>query len=154
MNIAQRPVMDENLYARIRGRVSLSWQQICLGGILLLAAVLNLALLDPGYYTNEYYAAAVRSMLGSWHNFFFNSFDPGGFISIDKPPVALWLETASAWLFGYNGISLILPSALAGVGSVALLYVTVKRVFGPLAALIAAFVLAITPIAVVMSRHN
>lgn len=93
-------------------------------------------------------------MLQNWHNFFFNAYDPGGFITIDKPPVALWFQTASAWLVGYNGVSLILPSALAGVGSVALLYHMVSRYFGTIAGLASAFILAITPIFVVMSRHN
>src|SRR5215207_4166427 len=136
MSVTQMPIADKKLRVRdwVR-KIALTWQQICLGGILLLSAVLNLALLDLEYYTNDYYSAAVRSMLGNWHNFFFNAYDPGGFITVDKPPVALWLETASAWLFGYNGISILLPSALTGIGSVALMYVMVKRVFGPVAGL-------------------
>ena len=36
---------------------------------------------------NLYYAAAVRSMLDAWHNFVFASFDPGGSLTIDKPPL-------------------------------------------------------------------
>ena len=42
-------------------------------------------------YGNAYYTAAIKSMSLSWHNFFFVSFDPGGFVSVDKPPVALWI---------------------------------------------------------------
>jgi hypothetical protein len=42
-------------------------------------------LLEEGY-ANTYYAAGVKSMLTSWHNFFFVSFDSGGFVSLDKPP--------------------------------------------------------------------
>jgi 4-amino-4-deoxy-L-arabinose transferase-like glycosyltransferase len=30
-------------------------------------------------------------MSGNWHNFFFNAFDPAGFVSLDKPPVAFWI---------------------------------------------------------------
>lgn len=136
------------------GKLSLTRYQAVFGAILLLAAILNLIMLNPNAFSNEYYAAAVRSMLTSWHNFFFNSFDPGGFVTVDKPPVFLWLETISAWIFGYNGITIVLPSALAGVGSVALLHQLVKKIFGPIAALVAAFTLAITPIAVIMNRHN
>lgn len=35
-----------------------------------------------------YYAAAVRSMSGSWHSFIFGAFDPAGTISLDKLPGA------------------------------------------------------------------
>jgi 4-amino-4-deoxy-L-arabinose transferase-like glycosyltransferase len=147
-------VVEEKIITKNKAKLTFSWHQKCFAGILFLSACLNLLLLDFNSYTNQYYASAVRSMLASWHNFFYNSFDPGGFITVDKPPVALWLQTISAWLFGYNGVTILLPSALAGVGSVALLYNMVKRGFGPVAGLIAAFALAITPIMVVMNRHN
>jgi 4-amino-4-deoxy-L-arabinose transferase-like glycosyltransferase len=60
-------------------------------------------------------------MLTSWSNFFFVSFD-AGFVSLDKPPLGLWVQAASAWLFGFNGLALLLPQAIAGVLSVAVLY--------------------------------
>ena len=103
---------------------------------------------------NEYYAAAVRSMLQSWHNFFFVSFDPGGFVTVDKPPLGFWIQTASAKLFGFHGWTILLPQALAGVPSVALLYHLVRRVSGPAAGLVAALALAVTPISVVTNRNN
>src|SRR5207249_313180 len=91
------------------------YSQLALGAILLLATGLNVVGLDREAYGNTYYAAAVKSMLTSWHAFFFASFDSGGFVSVDKPPVGLWAQTASAWLFGFNGLSLLLPQAVAGV---------------------------------------
>jgi 4-amino-4-deoxy-L-arabinose transferase-like glycosyltransferase len=121
---------------------------------MLLAAFLNFYALDKNGYTNEYYAAAVKSQLVSWQNFFFNAYDPAGFITLDKPPVAFWLETASAWLFGYSGVSILIPSALAGMGSVLLVFQMVKKAFGSVAGLLAGLALAVTPIAVVMNRHN
>src|SRR3989304_1903979 len=93
-------------------------------------------------------------MLTSWHTFFFASFDPGGFVMVDKPPLGLWVQAASAKLFGFSGLSLLLPQALAGVLSVLLLYHLVRRVFGPTAGLIAALVLAVTPISVAANRNN
>ena len=45
----------------------------------------------------------------SWHNFFFVSFDPGGLVTVDKPPLALWVQAASAKLFGFSPLSLLLP---------------------------------------------
>ena len=127
---------------------------MALWSILALAVCLNFYRLDQNGYTNEYYAAAVKSMLANWHNFFFNAYDPGGFITLDKPPVAFWLQTVSAWLFGYSEVSLLLPSAIAGVVSVALVYYLIQRTFGPVAGLLAALALAVTPISVVMNRHN
>ncbi len=84
-------------------------------------------------------------MLTSWSNFFFVSFD-AGFVSVDKPPLGLWIQAASAWLFGFHGWALLLPQAIAGVLSVALIYHLVRRPFGPVAGLLAALVLAVTPI--------
>ncbi len=130
------------------------WHRPALGGILALAALLNFWALDRLGYANSYYAAAVRSMLQSWHNFFFVSFDPGGFVTIDKPPLGFWLQTASAKLFGFSGVSLLLPEALAGVLSVAVLYRLVARTWGRGAGLLAALFLAVTPVSVVTSRNN
>src|SRR5579864_3310151 len=90
-----------------------------LGVVLLVAAGLDFFRLSSAGFANTYYAAAVRSMSESWHNFFFSSFDPGGFVTIDKPPVGFWFQVLSVKLFGFHGVSLLLPEALAGVLSVA-----------------------------------
>jgi 4-amino-4-deoxy-L-arabinose transferase-like glycosyltransferase len=131
-----------------------SWQHVAMGMILLLAAALSFFRLDKLGYGNVYYAAAVKSMLQSWHNYFFVSFDSANFVSVDKPPVGLWVQTASAKLFGFTGWNLLWPQALAGVFSVAVLYMLVRRSFGPLAGVIAALALALTPINVVTNRNN
>lgn len=130
------------------------WSRLPLFAILILAAVLDFYGLSREGYSNTYYAAAVKSMTENWHAFFFNSLDPSGFVTIDKPPLGFWLQVASAKLFGYSGVSLMLPQALAGVCSVALLYYLVSRNFGKPAGLIAALALAITPISVVANRNN
>jgi 4-amino-4-deoxy-L-arabinose transferase-like glycosyltransferase len=145
--------VQEPLLKRSTAPTSL-WQKIALGIILLVAGVLNFWGLDQMGYSNTYYAAAVKSMLQSWHNFFFVSLDAGGFVSVDKPPLALWIQTASAKLFGFSGVSLILPEAIAGLLSVAVLYYLVRRVFGPGAGLVAALALAVMPVSVVVSRNN
>jgi 4-amino-4-deoxy-L-arabinose transferase-like glycosyltransferase len=132
---------------RLRGLVALAL-------ILLLAAGLRLWRLDQNGYGNLYCAATVRSMLVSWRNFFFGAFDPGGFLSVDKPPVSFWIQAASAKLLGFNGFSLILTQALEGVAAVALIYHLVQRRFGVPAALLASLVLAITPVSVAIDRSN
>ncbi|HTE84266.1 MAG TPA: hypothetical protein VK821_06010, partial [Dehalococcoidia bacterium] len=80
----------------------LRWETLGLLLILAGSASLNLLGLNRIGYANSYYAAAVRSMLQSWHNFFYISFDPGGFVSVDKPPLGYWIQTASAKLLGLH----------------------------------------------------
>ncbi|MGM0238960.1 MULTISPECIES: ArnT family glycosyltransferase [Enterococcus] len=103
---------------------------------------------------NSYYTAAVTSMVQSWHNFFYGAFDAAGFITVDKPPVALWFMAISAKIFGVHGWSVVLPSVLFGVGSVYLMYRLVKPRFGVLAGRIAALTMTLTPIVVANSRTN
>lgn len=122
--------------------------------VLAIAAVLRLWRLDDNGFGTEYYAAGVRSMLQGGWLFFYNAFDPAGFISLDKPPVAFWIQTGLASLLGFSGWTIHLPQALAGVASVALLHRLVRRPFGVAAGLTAALLLAVTPIAVAIDRSN
>jgi 4-amino-4-deoxy-L-arabinose transferase-like glycosyltransferase len=110
---------------------------LLLGAILALSAFSNLAWLASEEYANVYYAATVKNMLLSSHNFFFASFD-AGFVSVDKPPLGFWIQAASAYTFGFHGWSLLLPQALCGLLCVALLYHLVARSFGAVAGLLAA----------------
>ena len=103
---------------------------------------------------NPFYDAAVRSMGLSWHNFFFGALDPGGRISVDKPPIDLWLQVASTKLFGFNTTALLLPEALGGIVAAGLLYATIRPVFGLGAAMLAGLALAVLPISVVTSRSD
>lgn len=122
--------------------------------VVAVAAGLDTWNLAQNGYANVFYSAGVKSMLASWHNFFFASADPGGLISIDKPPVGLWAQAASAWLFGFSPVSLLLPEVLAGVAAVAAMYVIVRRRFGVLGASVAALALAVFPSFVAVSRDN
>lgn len=122
--------------------------------ILIMALLLRLWRLGVYGYGNEYYAAAVKSMLQSWQNFFFIAAEPGGSVMVDKPPLGLWLQAISAWIFGVNGFSLALPSVLAGTLSVYILYLIVKAIFNHHAALSAAFFLAVLPGVVWVDRTN
>jgi 4-amino-4-deoxy-L-arabinose transferase-like glycosyltransferase len=139
--------------ARLRARVDPLWAA-GLGLAIAVSAVLNTVRLAQNGYANIFYSAGVRSMIGSWHNFFFVSSDPGGLVSIDKPPLALWVQAASAKIFGFSPLSLLLPEALMGVAAVALLYVIVARRFGTWAGLGAAVTLAAFPSFVAVSRSN
>jgi 4-amino-4-deoxy-L-arabinose transferase-like glycosyltransferase len=118
------------------------------------ALVLNAWSLSRNEWGNTYYAAAARSMTRSWKNFFYGALDPGGWITVDKPPFALWFQAASAKLFGFSSWSILLPSAVAGALAVYLLTVTVRRVWGRTAGLIAGATLMLTPTVLAVSRSN
>ena len=89
--------------------------RVALAGVLAFSALLEFVNLSSNSWANQYYSAAVKSMLGSLHNFFFVSSDPGGLITVDKPPLGLWLQGASAAIFGFHPLSLLVPEALCAV---------------------------------------
>jgi 4-amino-4-deoxy-L-arabinose transferase-like glycosyltransferase len=130
------------------------WQRLGLGAVMLISIFMNFFQLGQNGFANLYYASAIRSMLDNWHNFFYVAFDPGGFVTVDKPPLGFWLQAASAKIFGFTPFSIFLPQALAGVLSVFLLYHLVRRHFGVVAGLLAALALAISPISVPTNRNN
>jgi 4-amino-4-deoxy-L-arabinose transferase-like glycosyltransferase len=121
--------------------------------ITLAAAVLRLVEIGK-VPPDPFYDAAVRSMTLSLHNFFFGAFEPGGSVSIDKPPVDLWLQVVSVKLLGFGRTSVKLPEALAGIAAVPLLFASVRRMWSTTAGLAAAIGLAVLPIEVITSRSD
>ena len=122
--------------------------------LLVLAALLYLWGLSKNGWANDYYSAAVHSMAGSWHDFLYGSFDAKGLMTVDKPPLALWVEALSAKIFGFNSLAILVPQALMGVASVGLLYDLTRRHWGRAAGTLAGLALALTPVIVAVSRHN
>ncbi|KZL93991.1 glycosyltransferase family 39 protein [Clostridium magnum] len=120
----------------------------------LLACVIYIWKLWDEGLANLYYSAGVYSMGQSFHAFFYNSIDSVGFISIDKPPLGLWIQVLFTKIFGFNGMAIVLPEALASVFSVYLIYKIINKRFGQTAGIISALVLALTPILVAVSRNN
>jgi len=110
--------------------------------LLALAGALNLWALTRNGWANDYYAAAVRSMSTSWHDFLFASLDRSGVMTVDKPPLALWVQALSVRIFGYHSLSILVPQALMGMASVALVYDLVRRRFGRLGGFVAGAALA------------
>jgi 4-amino-4-deoxy-L-arabinose transferase-like glycosyltransferase len=123
-------------------------------GLMALAAVLNLWNLSINGFANTYYAAAIRSMSSSWHDFLFASLDKSGLMTVDKPPLAFWIEALSARIFGFNSLAILVPEALMGVAAVAFVYDMTRRMFGRVAGGVAGLAFALTPITVAMARHN
>jgi 4-amino-4-deoxy-L-arabinose transferase-like glycosyltransferase len=126
---------------------------LLVGGVTLAAGFLRLHQIGATH-TNPFYDAAVRSMGSSWHAFFFGAYEPAASLSIDKPPLDLWLQVASTKLFGWGPVALILPQALAATAAVPLLYDLVRRVFGRPAGIAAAAALAVLPVSVLTARSD
>ncbi|MFC5829360.1 ArnT family glycosyltransferase [Nonomuraea insulae] len=132
------------------------WSRPAMWAVLAVAFVMYAWALSGN--ANEYYAATVLSGTKSWKAFFFGALDAGSYITVDKPPLALWVMGLSARLFGYGTWSMLLPQALAGAASVGLVYSAVRRAFpgtsGDVAALVAGVVMTLTPITVAINRDN
>jgi 4-amino-4-deoxy-L-arabinose transferase-like glycosyltransferase len=129
------------------------WEWAALASITVAAAVLRLLYIGR-VSPDPFYDAAVRSMGLSWHNFFFGAFEPGGSVSIDKPPVDLWLQVVSVKLFGFSSTTLKLPEIFAGIASVPLLFAAVRRIWSTEAGLAAALAMAVLPVEVITSRSD
>ncbi|PVX65136.1 UNVERIFIED_ORG: 4-amino-4-deoxy-L-arabinose transferase-like glycosyltransferase [Nocardia globerula] len=135
-------------WIRTRGAAS------ALTALLVGTAVLYLWNLSASGYANTFYAAAAQAGSQDWKAWFFGSLDTSNFITVDKPPASLWVMGLSGRIFGFSSLSLLVPQALMGVGSVALVYAAVKRVATPTAGLIAGAVLAATPAAALMFKFD
>jgi 4-amino-4-deoxy-L-arabinose transferase-like glycosyltransferase len=130
------------------------WPRICVAALLVATFVLYVWDLDRNGWANAYYSAAVLAGTKSWTAFFFGSLDASNFITVDKSPAFLWVMEVSARIFGFNQWSVLVPQAIEGVATVAIVFVAVRRWFGPAAGIIAGAVVALTPVAAMMFRFN
>jgi len=141
------------LAARVT-RLRITADGLSMAGLAALAGVLYLVNLTVSGYANTYYAMAAQAASQSWFAAFFGALDSQGFITIDKPPLATAVMGLSVRLFGLSSFSILLPEALLGVGTVLVLFLTVRRSFGSRAALLAGLVMALTPVALVIFRYD
>ncbi len=130
------------------------WTRLSFTALMAVTFVLYVWGLDRNGWANAYYAAAVQAGTQSWKAFFFGSLDASNFITVDKSPAFLWVMEISARLFGFNQWSVLVPQALEGVATVAIVYIAVRRWFGPAAGIIAGAVVTLTPVAALMFRYN
>ena len=130
------------------------WARPAFLGLLLVTAVLYLWDLSASGWANQFYSAAVQAGTRSWEALFFGSSDAANFITVDKPPAALWAMELSTRIFGVNSWAILAPQALEGVATVAVVYAAVRRRFSAGAGLVAGAALALTPVAALMFRFN
>ncbi|MBA0045278.1 glycosyltransferase family 39 protein [Mycobacteroides sp. LB1] len=129
-------------------------ERLIFAAILLTITVVYLWNISQNGWSNSFYAAAVQSGSQSWKAWFFGSFDPHNYVTVDKPAGGLWLMGLSARIFGFSSASMLIPEALLAVASAALIRAAVKRLAGPQAGLLAAAVFALIPVVSVMFRHS
>lgn len=131
--------------------------------MLLATAVLYLWNLGASGWANPFYSAAAQAGSQDWAAWFFGSSDAANSITVDKPPASLWIMGLSVRIFGLSSWSILIPEALMGVATAWLLYLAVRRAAAPAtgdprlahrAGLLAAVVMAITPVATLMFRFN
>jgi len=140
---------------RVAGREQvLRVEHLALAVVLVISALLEGHGISHNGYANNYYSAAVKSMLGSLHNFFFVASDPGGLISVDKPPLGLWLQVLSAKLLGFHALAILIPEAACGFLTVVLTYFIVAPRFGRWTAVAGAAGVAVFPAFVASTRDN
>jgi len=139
----------------VRGREdAAAWERPALLGLLAVTLLLYVWDLAASGWANSFYSAAVQAGSVNWEAFFYGSSDAANSITVDKPPASLWIMALSVRIFGLSSWSILLPEALMGVATVALVYATVRRHFTARTALLAGGVLAITPVAALMFRFN
>ena len=124
------------------------------GGLLLFTSIFYLWNLTINGMANSYYAAAAQAASTSWLAWLFGSLDAANFVSVDKPPISMMIMGLFGKLFGFSSWSMLLPHALAGIVTVVLVYLVVRRWYGARAGLIAGAVMALTPAAALMFRFN
>lgn len=74
---------------------------------------------DLGGYDDAVYAHEGKQMLatGQWWSVYLN-----GQLDFDKPPMFVWLEAISMWVFGVTDFAARFPSALLGLGTILLVF--------------------------------
>lgn len=103
---------------------------------------------------NPYYAAAAQAGALDWEALIFGSADAGNGLSVDKPPLHLWIMAASVKLFGLNSLSVLAPQALMGMTTAWLLQRSVMTWGSRSKAFLAGLFVVLTPVTSIVFRFN
>ena len=152
LDLGERPTFLERLTSSFAAVMRMP--AVAAAGLAVMSGFLYLWNLTASGFANSYYSAAALAASQSWSAWFFGSLDAGNFITVDKPPLSTMLMGLSVRIFGLSSASILVPEALFGVGSVALLFAIVRRQFGLAAGVIAGVVMALTPVAALMFRYD
>jgi len=119
---------------------------LAVAGLLYLSWPVHAPLLDRD---EPRYAAAARTMLET-HDWVVPQFNEAP--RYQKPVLTYWLMAGSMAIFGASEWSARLPSALAALGTLALVHFTVRRRWGRRAAWVASAAFATAPLVVLWAR--
>jgi 4-amino-4-deoxy-L-arabinose transferase-like glycosyltransferase len=131
-----------------------AWSRPALIAVVALAVALMLLDVTRSGFGNVYYATGALAASHSWSALLNNAADLGGYVSLDKGPLPDWLMGLSGRLFGFGSFSVMVPNALYGIATVLVLHDTVRRALGHQVAILAAMIMALTPVAVLVARYN
>ena len=105
-------------------------------------------------FDNPYYTATAFSVIKTWNNFLFASSDPLGVVSVDKPPLAFWLQGIGIYFFGTEKWAVNIFQAILGIISILILYSLIKPTFGRISALVSSSILCVIPSSVIIDSRN
>ena len=131
-----------------------SWESIAISGLLAASFAIYVWNLHQNGWANSYYSAAVQAGQQDLRSFIFGAADWGNSITVDKPPLSLWVMGLSVRIFGLNPWALLLPQVFMTLSSTFLVYKIVRHGFSALPALLAATIFATSPITVLLARYN
>jgi 4-amino-4-deoxy-L-arabinose transferase-like glycosyltransferase len=75
-------------------------------------------------------------------------------VTLDKLPGSFWVQALVVRAFGLSTVSLVVPQIIAGVLTVVMMFVAVRRIAGARAGVVASAVTAAVPATAIMSRGN
>ncbi|MFC8524887.1 ArnT family glycosyltransferase [Pseudarthrobacter sp. NPDC057230] len=125
-----------------------------LGALMLAAGLVYVWAVDRNGWANAYYSAAIQAGQYNLEAFLFASADWGNFITVDKPPLSLWIMGISVRIFGLNSWSIMVPQAVMTLASTYMAFRLLRRCFPFSTALLAGIAYAFAPITVLMARYN
>lgn len=103
---------------------------------------------------NPYYAAAAQAGAMNWDALIFGSADSGNGLSVDKPPLHLWVLALSVKAFGLSSLSVLAPQALMGMATVWLVQRTAMAWGSRRQAFLAGLFVVLTPVTAMLFRFN
>jgi 4-amino-4-deoxy-L-arabinose transferase-like glycosyltransferase len=136
------------------GAARIGWRTPALFAVAALAAALYAwSIASSGY--PPFYSMAAKSMSGSWKAFVYGAVDPQASLTIDKLAGSFVPQAISVRIFGFHAWSLALPQVIEGVVATFVIHRVVRRWTGSAdAGLLAAAVLAFTPVVASMFQHS
>ncbi|TAP45409.1 glycosyltransferase family 39 protein [Arthrobacter sp. S39] len=145
-----RPEIQEALAVTQRRWFQL-WPDLFLLAVAGLVYFWNLSINGWG---NPYYAAAAQAGSVDWVALLFGSADAGNGLTVDKPPLHLWVLALSVKAFGLSSLSVLAPQALMGMATVWLVYRTALVLGSRRQAVIAGLFVVFTPVTSMIFRFN